>query len=129
MNTTYTRKTLLTCAVSAVVMAAAGAAAVPGIQSSAVTTRHTGSVANSSATPALTALITPNRLYAATGAPPVVALGPSGSVAFPDGYHRSSWAESRRRERSRVPRRRRCGSEPELVVRARNTFTIDVIAP
>jgi len=83
-TTTHTRKTLVTCAVSAVVVAAAGAAALPDTPS--LNTRHTASVANSSATPALTALVTPNRLYAATGAPPVVTLGPSGSLAYPDGY-------------------------------------------
>src|ERR1700742_4488086 len=86
-TTTYTRKGLITCAVSAVVVAAAGAAAHPGIPSSTATTRHAESVANSSAAPELTALVTPNRLYEATGAPPVVALGPSGSLALPDGYY------------------------------------------
>ena len=34
----------------------------------------------------LTALVTPNSLYAATGRPPIVLLGSNGSLALPDGY-------------------------------------------
>ena len=85
MNTTHTRKKLITGAVGAVVVAAAAAAA-PLEPASTPTAKHTPYVATSSVTPALTALVTPNSLYAAAGEPQVVVLGQNGSLALPIGY-------------------------------------------
>ncbi len=54
----------------------------------AATPSATGTAAaqHMSTMPALAAVVTPNSLYAATAAPPVVVLGPNGSLALPDGY-------------------------------------------
>ena len=87
MNTTHTRKKLIAGAVSAVVVAAAGTAALPGAPSSAPAPRYPTGVAISSAMPALAAVVTPNSLYAAAGGPAVAVLGPNGSLALPDGYY------------------------------------------
>ena len=87
MNTTHTRKKLIAGAVSAVVVAAAGTAALPGVPSSAPAPRYPTGVAISSAMPALAAVVTPNSLYAAAGGPAVAVLGPNGSLALPDGYY------------------------------------------
>jgi hypothetical protein len=55
---------------------AAGMIAAPG----------TDAAQHMSTMPALAAVVTPNSLYAATAAPPVVVLGPNGSMTLPDGY-------------------------------------------
>ena len=75
----------LTAAVAVGVLAAAGTSAIDGTQlTPAAKPAH--QVAQETAMPALAAVVTPNSLYAATGAPPVVVLGPSGSLVLPAGY-------------------------------------------
>ena len=81
MSTTHTRM-LAATALTAGVIAAAGTGAVAATPSAPGTTP----AQRVSAVPSLTAVVTPNSLYAATGRPPAAVFGPNGSLALPAGY-------------------------------------------
>ena len=86
------QKTVITAAVAAGILAAAGTAASPGTPSSAPGAIHTPSVATSSASPALAALVTPNSLLAAVTNPPTArGFGPV-AVFAPAGGNASTGA-------------------------------------
>jgi len=72
------QKTMIAAAMTAGVLAAAGATVIDKAEPADVTKP----ISRGQSTPAIAALVTPNTLYAATGAPPIVMFGPNGSLGI-----------------------------------------------
>src|SRR5690349_25036403 len=75
--TSSRKRMVLTAALAVGAVAAAGSGAMGNAQHP----EPTAAPQSVKRAPALVALVTPNNLYAAAGAPPVVIVGPHGSVA------------------------------------------------
>jgi hypothetical protein len=73
-------KTIITAVLAGGVLAAAGASTIGQDEPTATATPRVQSK------PAVAALVTPNSLYAATGAPPVVVFGVTGSLGIGGGH-------------------------------------------